>query len=155
MTMGNSTNALIARQPYQSSHTIPSPAVPTNAATPTVPTLQIPALSATAPILPHHNAPESGSNSNQANNLVKPSSFFVPPPSSSTLMVPPVSASPLSAPPLHPAVSTQRPFGAPLLQPFPPPNPPPSLTPSVPPPNYGPVVTREKVRDALLVLVQV
>ncbi|KAF7805729.1 mRNA-decapping enzyme-like protein [Senna tora] len=155
MTIGNTTNAPITGQTYQSSHVIPSPSVSTNAATPTVPTLQIPALSATSPLMPHQNTAEPGSNSNRAANLVKPSSFIIPSPSSSTLMVPPVSASAPSAPPLLPTASGQRQFGAPLLQPFPPPNPPPSLTPSsVTPPNYGSVITREKVRDALLVLVQ-
>ena len=71
------------------------------------------------------------------------------------MMIPPVSSSTPSAPPLHPAVNVQRPYGAPLLQPFPPPNPPPSLAPAPSPsPSYGPVISREKVRDALLVLVQ-
>ncbi|XP_028808278.1 mRNA-decapping enzyme-like protein isoform X2 [Neltuma alba] len=154
LTVGNLTSAPISGQSYQSSHTVPSLSVPTNAATSTVPTLQIPALSATTPLMSLHNTPEAGSN-NLATNLVKPSSFFVPPPSSSTLMVPPAPASNPAAPPLQSAVSIQRPLGTPLLQPFPPPNPPPSLTPaSVPPSNYGPVITREKVRDALLVLVQ-
>ncbi|XP_054811557.1 mRNA-decapping enzyme-like protein [Prosopis cineraria] len=158
MTIGNSTSAPITGQPYQSSHPIPSLSVPTNAATPTVPTLlslQIPALSAATPLMPLHTTPEAGGSNNLATNLVKPSSFFVPPPSSSTLMAPSTPSSTPAAPPLHSAVSIQRPLGTPLLQPFPPPNPPPSLTPaSAPPPNYGPVITREKVRDALLVLVQ-
>ena len=72
-------------------------------------------------------------------------------------MIPPVSSSTPSAPPLHPAVNVQRPYGAPLLQPFPPPNPPLSLAPAASPsssPNYGSVISREKVRDALMVLVQ-
>ncbi|KAJ0969686.1 hypothetical protein J5N97_022563 [Dioscorea zingiberensis] len=46
-----------------------------------------------------------------------------------------------TAPPLHPPVTMQRPYGTPLLQPFPPPTPPPSLTPAS---NYAPVITREK-----------
>ncbi|KAK4255265.1 hypothetical protein QN277_008283 [Acacia crassicarpa] len=154
MTIGNSTGAPVSGQPYQSSHTVPSLPVPTNASTPTLPTLQIPALSAPMPLMPLHNTPEAGTN-NLASNLVKPSSFFAPPPSSSTPMVPPVPASTPAAPPLQSAVSMQRPLGAPLLQPFPPPDPPASLTPApVPPSNYGTVITREKVRDALLVLVQ-
>lgn len=156
MTIGNTTNAPITGQTFQSPHVISTPSVSTSAATPTMPALQIPTVSVATPLIPHHVAPEFSSNSNHATNLVKPSSFFVPPPPSSTPIVPPSSASTPSAPPLHPAVSVQRPFGAPLLQPFPPPNPPPSLAPaSVPPSNYGPVITREKVRDALLVLVQV
>ncbi|KAI4322447.1 hypothetical protein L6164_022141 [Bauhinia variegata] len=156
MTIGNTTNAAITGQPYQLSATNPTPSLHTNAATPTVPTLQIPSLSASTPLMPHHDASESSSNSNRTTNLVKPSSFVVPPPSSSAMITPSVSSSSMpTAPLLHPAVSIQRPYGSPLLQPFPPPNPPPSLTPaSVPAPNYGPVITREKVRDALLVLVQ-
>ncbi|RVW48049.1 hypothetical protein CK203_073520 [Vitis vinifera] len=43
-----------------------------------------------------------------------------------------------------------------MLQPFPPPAPPASLTPtSSPSPNYGPVINRDKVRDALLLLAQI
>ncbi|XP_061376246.1 mRNA-decapping enzyme-like protein isoform X2 [Gastrolobium bilobum] len=155
MAIGNTPNAPITGQPYQSSATISSSSVPTTVASPTVPTLQKPSLSASTPLLPQLDAPESiSSSSNRATNLVKPSSFFVPPPSSSAMMIPPVSSSTPTAPPLHPAVSVQRPYGAPLLQPFPPPTPPPSLTPAAPLPNYGPVISREKVRDALLVLVQ-
>lgn len=151
MAIGNTSNAPITGQPYQSSATIPSSPVPTHAATSIVPTLQIPSLSAPTTLIPQHDAPESISSSNRTTKLVKPS-FFVPPPSS-PMIIPPVSSSTPTAPPLHPAVNVQRPYGAPLLQPFPPPNPPPSLAPA-PSPNYGPLISREKVRDALLVLVQ-
>lgn len=49
----------------------------------------------------------------------------------------------------------QRSHGVPLLQPFPPPTPRLSLTPnSTSFPGHGPV-SREKVRDALLLLIQV
>ncbi|ESW22046.1 hypothetical protein PHAVU_005G122100 [Phaseolus vulgaris] len=150
MAIGNTSNVPITGQPYQSSATISSSSVQTHAATPTVPTLQIPPLSASTPPIPHHDAPESIS-SNRTTKLVKPS-FFAPPPSSA-MMIPPASSSTPTAPPLHPAVNVQRPYGAPLLQPFPPPNPPPSLAPA-PSPNYSPVISREKVREALLVLVQ-
>ncbi|KAL5132036.1 mRNA-decapping enzyme-like protein [Glycine soja] len=153
MAIGNTSNAPINGQPCQSLATISSSSVPTNAATPTVPTLQIPTLSASTPLIPQLDAAELISSSNRTAKLVKPS-FFVPPPSSA-MMIPPVSSSTPSAPPLHPAVNVQRPYGAPLLQPFPPPNPPPSLAPAPSPsPSYGPVISREKVRDALLVLVQ-
>ena len=155
MTIGNTSNAPMTGQLYQSSATISTSSMPSQAATPTVPSLQVPSLSASTPLLPQHDAPESSSSSKRATNLVKPSSFFVTPPSSATVM-PTVSLSAPTAPPNHPAVSVQRPYGAPLLQPFPPPTPPPSLTPtSAPLPNYGPFISREKVRDALLVLVQV
>lgn len=155
MAIGNTSNAPITGQPYQSSATISSSSVPTHAVTPVVPSLQIPALSTSTPLIPQHDAPESLSSSSRVTKLVKPSSFFVPPPSSAAMVIPPVSSSTPTAPPLQPAVSVQRPYGAPLLQPFPPPTPPPSLTPTSPLPNYVPVISREKVRDALLVLVQV
>lgn len=156
MAIGNTSNAPINGQPCQSSATISSSSVPTNAATPTVPTLQIPTLSASTPLIPQLDAAELISSSNRTAKLVKPS-FFVPPPSSA-MMIPPVSSSTPTAPPLHPAVNVHRPYGAPLLQPFPPPNPPLSLAPAASPsssPNYGSVISREKVRDALMVLVQV
>lgn len=154
MGIGNTSNAPITGQPYQSSATISS-SRPTHAATPVVPlpTLQIPSLPTSTPLTPQHDAPESINSSSQATNLVKPS-FFVPPLSSAAMMMPPVSSSIPTAPPLHPTGTVQRPYGTPMLQPFPPPTPPPSLAPvSSPLPN--PAISREKVRDALLVLVQV
>ncbi|KAF2310658.1 hypothetical protein GH714_016110 [Hevea brasiliensis] len=158
MSIGNASNATAVGQPYQSSTPVPLPSYPTSVPTPTVPTLQIPSppLSASTPLMPILDAPDANSTSNRATNLVKPSSFFVPAPSSSARVMPLVSSSIPTAPPLNPTVSLHRPYGAPLLQPFPPPNPPPSLTPaSVPTANYGPVISKDKVRDALLVLVQV
>lgn len=155
--IGNTSNAPITGQPYQSSATIPTPLVPAHAATPTLPTLQIPSLSASTPLIPQHDASESFSSSSRTTKLVNPSSFVVPPPTSSPVIIPLVSSSTPTAPPLHPAASHPRLYGAGdrLLQPFPPPTPPPSLTPtSAPLQNYGPVISREKVRDALLVLVQ-
>ncbi|KAG9459030.1 hypothetical protein H6P81_003538 [Aristolochia fimbriata] len=123
-------------------HQIPSPPLPNSSLTPLVPFLDNTDTNATS----------------RTTNLVKPS-FFSPPTSSSMLMMPPPITSsvppsapmPPTAPPLHPPVTLQRPYGTPLLQPFPPPTPSPSLTPT---PNYGPVITREKVRDALVRLVQ-
>lgn len=152
MTIGNISNAAMSGQPYQSSASVPPASCPVSVASPTVPTLQIPSpLSSSTPLIPLDT---TDSNSNRTTNLLKPSSFFVPPPSSSAMM-PPVSSSMPTAPPLPPAASLQRPYGAPLLQPFPPPSPPLSLTPaSIPMANYGPVISRDKVRDALLVLVQ-
>lgn len=153
MAIGNTSNAPLTGQPYQSAATISSSG-PIHAATPALPTLQIPTLS-TSPFIPHHDTPESINISSRATNLVKPS-FFIPPPSSASMMLPPVSSSVPTAPPLHHTGTVQRPYGTPMLQPFPPPTPPPSLTPvSSPLPNYAPVISREKVRDALLVLVQV
>lgn len=158
MAIGAAPKTAIAEQPYKSSPIVPPPAHPAAVVSPTIPTLQIPSLPlpTSAPIIPLLETAESSTNSsNRTTNLVKPSSFFGPPPSSSPLMMPPVSSAIPTAPPLHPPVNLQRPYGAPLLQPFPPPNPPPSLTPiSTPSSNYGPVINRDKVREALLVLVQ-
>lgn len=157
MTIGNASAAAVAGQSYQSSIPIPLHSQLTSVASSTMPTLQIPSppLSASIPLMPLLDVSDvSSSSSNRTANLVKPS-FFVPP-SSSTRMMPPVSSSIPTAPPLNPPPSLHRPYGAPLLQPFPPPTPPPSLTPaSVPSPNHGPVISKDKVRDALLALVQV
>lgn len=156
MTITTASNATMTAQPYQNSAaTLPSrpPNVP-----PSVPTNQMAEApkSTTISLMSLLDSPEI-SNNNQATNLVKPSSFFSSPASSSALVMPSAPSSmPAAAPPLNPSGSLQRPYGAPLLQPFPPPTPPPSLTPtSVPVQHYGPVINRDKVRDALLVLVQV
>ncbi|KAJ7981198.1 mRNA-decapping enzyme-like protein [Quillaja saponaria] len=157
LAIGNASSAPVTGQPFQSSATILPHPHPTTAASPTVPTLQIPfpPLSASTPLMPQTDTSESSSNGIRTTNLVKPSSFFVPPPSSATMMMPSVSSSMPTAPPLNPSAGLQRPYGAPMLQPFPPPTPPPSLTPAnATTPNYGTVINREKVRDALLVLVQ-
>ncbi|GJN28273.1 hypothetical protein PR202_gb16379 [Eleusine coracana subsp. coracana] len=90
---------------------------------------------------------------NYFNGAANIGTFFAPPSSSSPSLVPPGSSVVPTAPPLHPTpVSAQRPqYGTPLLQPFPPPTPPPSLTPAH---NDRPVVTRDRVKDALQRLVQ-
>ncbi|CAK9159084.1 unnamed protein product [Ilex paraguariensis] len=153
--IGNASNPAISGQPYQSSPTNHHPpSCPSSVVPPTVATL-LPALSTSNPLMPLLDNPEPNSTSNRAANLVKPSSFFGPPPSSSPLMIPPVPLSMPTAPPLNPPGNLQRPYGAPLLQPFPPPTPPLSLTPaSVPITNEVPIISRDKVRDALLILVQ-
>ena len=145
----NSTNSI---QPYHSISTTPlsshaPPAVSIPAPTPSVSSLPL----STPPLL------DSVSSSNRVTNLVKPSSFFAPPTSSSSsLMMPIISSSPPIASALHPPLNLQRPYGTPLLQPFPPPSPPASLTPGAPPILHdGPLISRDKVRDALLMLVQV
>ncbi|PKU85240.1 mRNA-decapping enzyme-like protein [Dendrobium catenatum] len=149
MSIGNVSNTTIPGSLHQSSTPTPhTPSVPL----PLVSTIQ------TAPSLPSSSPPlmsvldtlEANGGNNLITSLVKPS-LFAPSPSSSALLMPPISSSVPTAPPLHPPVTMQRPYGTPLLQPFPPPNPPPSLTPTQ---NYGSVITRDKVRDALLRLVQ-
>ncbi|KAH9699628.1 hypothetical protein KPL71_024440 [Citrus sinensis] len=94
----------ISAQPYQCNTTISVPSHPASVASPTVPTLQIPSppLSAHTPLMPPIDTSESG---NGTPNLVKPSLFFVPPPSSSAPMMQPVSSSTPTAPPLNPPLS--------------------------------------------------
>ncbi|XP_010278497.1 PREDICTED: mRNA-decapping enzyme-like protein [Nelumbo nucifera] len=157
MNIGNTPGGAISGQLHQSSATIPLSSHTPSVVPSPVPALQMPSAlpASSTPIMPLLDTTESNG-SNRATNLVKPSSFFTPPPSSSALLSPISSMS--TAPPLHPAVNLQCPYGTPLLQPFPPPTPPPSLTPApapAPAPNYGPVINRDKVRDALLRLVQV
>ncbi|OAY63754.1 mRNA-decapping enzyme-like protein [Ananas comosus] len=167
ISMGsNASNASIAAQPRQ-----PSPSIPLTSHAPSVTPSPLPPFQpsaspapSTPPVALLETNESSTAINNRAANLVKPS-FFSPTPSLSSsvpssppqLVMPPISASAVSAsvptaPPLHPPVTMQRPYGAPLLQPFPPPTPPPSLTPAAT--TYGPVITRDKVREALAKLVQ-
>ncbi|CAH9093739.1 unnamed protein product [Cuscuta epithymum] len=124
----------------------------------------MPAVRVQTPPVPTYNhimhffdaPPQTDSSSMRSTNLINPSLFFGPQPSSasSPLLIPPTSATMPTAPPLQPSAGTlQRPYGAPLLQPFPPPSPPPSLNPDVTP-NNEIVITRDKVREALFTLVQ-
>ncbi|CAL1367239.1 unnamed protein product [Linum trigynum] len=160
--IGNASNAVATGQPYQSPALVPIPAHPTSVvSSSSSPIMQTPSpLPASSPLMPLLDAsPEIAASNNQtATNLVNPSLFIRPPlsrSSSSRTIVPPAAPSSVPTAPLNAKASLQRPYGAPLLQPFPPPTPPPSLTPaSVPGTNYGPVISKDKVRDALLVLVQ-
>ncbi|KAL6893740.1 hypothetical protein ACP4OV_007838 [Aristida adscensionis] len=109
------------------------------------------------------------------------SSLFIVPPLHPSLAIHQPQSAPISTPfprptgppyppPVHPSLAIHQPqssqipppfpqptgppyppYGMPLLQPFPPPNPSPLLTPVA---SYGPVPTRDQVRDALLRLVQ-
>lgn len=152
MNIGNAPNAVISGQPRlsQGTNSLPS-SHPPNVIPSTAPILQsAPTVpSSSAPLKPFLETHESSNYSNHSTNLVTPS--FFSPPSSSSLMIPQVPSSVPTAPPLHPPVTMQRPYGTPLLQPFPPPTPPPSLTPV----SSGPIITKDKVHDALLRLVQV
>ncbi|KAK3014633.1 hypothetical protein RJ639_010298 [Escallonia herrerae] len=163
MTMGSASVASNSGKPYQSSTILPS-SNPPSANSPSIATIRTPSppLITSTPLMPRLDTHELSSSSNAAANLVKPSTFFALPPASSPVMMLPVSSSMPTAAPLHPSGNLQRPYGAPLLQPFPPPTPPPSLTPSPSPSpapapalNFGPTISRERVRDALLMLVQV
>ncbi|KAG6693767.1 hypothetical protein I3842_09G017200 [Carya illinoinensis] len=153
----NLANSRQSSQPsYHSSATLPlsshSPSV-VSSPTPTPQVLSLSLLASSTPT-PLHETFDPISNSNQVANLLKPSSFFSPPSSSSALMMQPISSSVPTAPALHPPLNLQRPYGTPMLQPFPPPTPPPSLTPSSAPQNDAPFISRDRVRDALVMLVQ-
>ncbi|XP_039138354.1 mRNA-decapping enzyme-like protein [Dioscorea cayenensis subsp. rotundata] len=153
MNVGIAPNTAIPEQPHQPSATVSLPSRTTSVTPFPLPTPQPnpPLPTVSTPLAPLLDTLEPTSNTTvSATNLVKPS-FFTPSSSSSALMMPPISVSMPTAPPLHPPVTMQRPYGTPLLQPFPPPTPPPSLTPAS---NNTPAITREKVRDALMKLVQ-
>ncbi|GAA0155977.1 hypothetical protein LIER_13581 [Lithospermum erythrorhizon] len=90
-------------------------------------------------------------------NLVKPSIFYNNP-LSSQRVIPPLSPSmpipPLPSPPLHSPGTLHRQHGSPMLQPFPSQTPP-SLAPihsSMQ--NCGSTLSRDQIREALLILVQ-
>ncbi|CAF2051690.1 unnamed protein product [Brassica napus] len=143
MTLGNGS---ASGPPYQSSATPLQPHQPTIAS---------PApLQSSSPIMSHfENNPDliSSNNSNVHTDLVTPSSFFAPPRTMTQPHLIPGSSIP-TAPPqnFNDASHHQRQHGTPMLQPFPPPTPPPSLAPS-----YSvPVINRDKVKEALLKLVQ-
>ncbi|XP_022882807.1 mRNA-decapping enzyme-like protein isoform X2 [Olea europaea var. sylvestris] len=116
------------------------------------PTLRAPSLTLSAPsadpVSSLHAASEQSESHDQVVNLVKPSSFFSPP-STSTFYTPATSSTPTAA--IHLPLSIHLPLGSSTLQPFRP-TPPATLTPdSVSVSNYGPL-SRERVRDALLML---
>ncbi|KAG2260706.1 hypothetical protein Bca4012_008703 [Brassica carinata] len=149
MALGNTPSGSANGPPYQSSATPPQPHQPTIA-----PPAPPQPLQSSSPIMPHfENNPDliSSNNSNVHTDLVTPSSFFAP---SGTMAQPhliPGSSMP-TAPPLNfnNATHHQRQHGTPMLQPFPPPTPPPSLAPA----HSVSVINRDKVREALLTLVQ-
>lgn len=88
----------------------------------------------------------------QVTNLVKPSTFLA---SNSLLpLIPPISSPMPPSAAVHHTQNLPRQYGTPLLQPFPPPNPPSSLTPISSSMPNRPVISRDKVRDALVSLVQ-
>ena len=97
---------------------------------------------------------ETVNSGNQVNNLVKPSTFFSST-SPSSLLIPSISSSAPPSAAVHHSLNLPRQYGTPMLQPFPPPNPPPSLAPISSSTPNKPVISRDKVRDALLSLVQV
>jgi len=147
-------------KPVQNYH--PSSVLPFSAGTSMLPApvssfkvLSAAASAPSAPLAGHPDVSDPINSSRQIANLVKPSSFYAPSVSSSAIAASPASTSvPVIAP--QPSLTLQRPYGAPLLQPFPPPTPSPSLTPcNAGAPACGPTIDRDKVREALMMLVQV
>ena len=157
MNIGNNApNIPDSRQAYHASAINPPSLIPPNvvSAPALAPQPSFPIVASTTLTSPY-GPPDPNNGTNQVTNLVKPSSFFPPPSFSSAPMRPSLPSS-MPMPTLHPPLNLQSPYGTPMLQPFPPPNPPPSLTPgSAPALNDGPLINRDKVRDALLMLVQV
>lgn len=142
----NSVNSI---PPYQSSTPLPLHSRVASSPALTHTPLQLPSYSSSNSGIgiPFHDTQDQTNNNNSTThvtNLIKPLSFFTP---SSTPTPTPYSI-PSSAPGAPRLNTQQQSHGIPLLQPFPPPTPPLSLT-----PNYG-SLSREKVRDALLILAQ-
>ncbi|XP_062197577.1 mRNA-decapping enzyme-like protein [Phragmites australis] len=148
-SMGSVTNAQLAGRVHPSTESVASSNVPLILPSVAPAHPAPPSVGSSAPPLPLH---DTNAHASRSTNLVTPA-FFAPPLSSSASLAPPGSSMMPSAPPLHPsAASAQRPpYGTPLLQPFPPPTPPPSLTPAH---NDRPVISRDRVKDALQRLVQ-
>ncbi|CAN7097907.1 unnamed protein product [Brassica rapa subsp. narinosa] len=152
MALGNTSSGQTSGPPYQQPSPIPmqphQPTLAPPAATAAPPQiLSPPPLQSSSPMMPlFDNNPDLISNkSNVHTDLVTPSSFFGPP----RMMAQP-HLIPGSSMPTTNATHQQRPYGTPMLQPFPPPTPPASLAPA----HSGPVINRDKVKEALLALVQ-
>lgn len=151
MNLGKTSNVSNSGQ----QHLPPGAAVPLSSRSPSLPptnvsVLQSPSTLPTSSALSRPLADTSDRNiNNHPANLVSPATFFMPP--SSPVMQPLPSSRP-AAPPLH--LPLQRPYGAPLLQSYPPPTPPPSLTPTTPYNNNIQFISRDKVRNTLMRLAQ-
>ncbi|PKI47038.1 hypothetical protein CRG98_032577, partial [Punica granatum] len=153
----NPPNMAISRPPHQSS--APIPIFQNTAAVPSAPPPNAELSSYSVPssfnLVTRTDSSDSISNKNLVTNLVKPSSFMSAPSQASPLVMPQIPSAAPAATSLHPSpLSLPRPYGTPLLQPFPPPTPSPSLTPSPSPPADIPIINRDRVRGALLKLVQ-
>ncbi|AEE28282.1 decapping 1 [Arabidopsis thaliana] len=158
MNLGNTASGS-ASGPYQSSaiphqpHQPHQPTIAPPVAAAAPPQIQSPPpLQSSSPLMTlFDNNPEViSSNSNIHTDLVTPSFFGPPRMMAQPHLIPGVSMP--TAPPLNPnnASHQQRSYGTPVLQPFPPPTPPPSLAPA----PTGPVISRDKVKEALLSLLQ-
>lgn len=136
MKFGSTANTSIPGQMYHSSAAV-VPVYPQIVNLPTLPSTQVPAtLSPTTSILPMLEKNESNNGMRRSADLVTPSSLITLPVTSS-----------IPTAPLMNHQGNPQPWGAPLLQPFPPPR---SVT-----PTSTEVISRNKVREALQMLVQV
>ncbi|KAG2320127.1 hypothetical protein Bca52824_013340 [Brassica carinata] len=151
MSLGNTTSGSACGPPYQSSANPHQPTISSPAAAAAPPQiLSPPPLPSSSPLMPlfDNNPDRISSNSNVHTAPVTPSSFFGPP----GMMAQPhliPGSSMTSAPPLNLNNTTyyqQRTHGTPMPQPFPPP--------SLAPVHNSPVINRDKVKEALLALVQ-
>ncbi|XP_076946487.1 mRNA-decapping enzyme-like protein isoform X2 [Bidens hawaiensis] len=138
MNLGHNNNTPNPVNSIQPSHVVNNPP------------LQIPS---SAPPMPPHDSVDQVNSTNHLTDLIKPLSFFTPSSASSTSLVR-QSSTPVPVSALQPPLNVQRSVGIPLLQPFPPPTPPASLTPTAGSGQYYGPLTREKVRDALVLLAQ-
>ncbi|KAJ7971602.1 mRNA-decapping enzyme-like protein [Quillaja saponaria] len=141
-----------SRQSYHSSATVTSHAPRIVSSSPSLQVASISLPASSTPTL-HHDTPDTNS-VNQVTNLVKPSSFLAPTSAPSLLGMPhnPISRAP--SPALHSSLSLQSPYARPLLQPGLLSNPHNSLYPISTSTPYLPNISRDKVREAFLSLVQ-
>ncbi|KAK3447025.1 hypothetical protein EUGRSUZ_A02630 [Eucalyptus grandis] len=156
LNIGKHADPVKSMQHNHSAATVPlSPLVPTVASSP-APNPDMLNLSLSSPYypIPRNDSSDLSNGSDQFSRLIKPSSFLSTPSSSSALLLPPISSSNPTAASLRPPLNLQHPHGTPLLNPFPPPTPSASLTPIPTPPADRPLINRERVRDALVMLVQ-
>lgn len=157
MNIGKHADPAKSMQHNHSAATVPlSPLAPSVASsTAANPDMLNLSLSSSYYPIPRNDSSDLTSSSDRISRLIKPSSFLPPPSSSSALLMPPISSSNPTAASLRPPLNLQHPHGTPLLNPFPPPTPSASLTPIPTPLADRPLINRERVRDALIMLVQV
>ncbi|KAL3755606.1 hypothetical protein ACJRO7_002629 [Eucalyptus globulus] len=156
LNIGKHADPVKSMQHNHSAATVPlSPLVPTVASS-RAPNPDMLNLSLSSPYypIPRNDSSDLSNGSDQFSRLIKPSSFLSTPSSSSALLLPPISSSNPTAASLRPPLNLQHPHGTPLLNPFPPPTPSASLTPIPTPPADRSLINRERVRDALVMLVQ-
>ncbi|XP_030548615.2 mRNA-decapping enzyme-like protein [Rhodamnia argentea] len=156
LNIGKHADPAKSMQHNHSAATVPlSPLVPSVASSP-APNPDMLNLSLSSSYYPigRNDSSDLTSSSDRISRLIKPSSFLSAPSSSSALLMPPISPSNPTAASLRPPLNLQHPHGTPLFNPFPPPAPSASLTPSPTPQADRPFINRERVRDALVMLVQ-